>query len=214
MMQTNPLYSRNGDQRTMPAVHGIIVAAVLILGGCVQGAPACDGHDRNRAAAPPAATASFTFEGQPIHPGLVHLFEGWLADRDPVVRVVDLDAAFGTDQFRSPVSVQNGAVITSWKSGELEQTYSYRHLGVISKRYHVLRTFYRTGGTGVFQSVLLVEFETWPSTYPGEAAHQVLRLVRSMPLGDRDEARVDVVNDEVRIGASRYRKEPLVMRAP
>jgi hypothetical protein len=127
---------------------------------------------------------------------------------------VDLDAAFGTDQFSSPVQVEHGYVRTSWRNGAAQETYSYQHIGVISNRYHVLRTFYNGGGTGIFQSVLLVEFEKWPSTLAGEPDHQVLRLVRTVPLGDRDDARVEVVNNEVHIGASRYRKEPVVLRAP
>ncbi|WP_428940292.1 hypothetical protein [Fontivita pretiosa] len=214
MTQMNPLSFRDDERRTIRAVHSIVVVTVVLLCGCMKGTLDRDRHDDHPAIAQPPNTTEFVFNGQPIHPALVHLFEGRLADRDAVVRVVDLDAAFGTDQFRSPVRVEHSQVRTSWHSGDLEQTYSYQHLGVLSNRYHVLRTFYNTGGTGIFQSVLFVEFAKMPSTYAGEGDHQVLRLVRTVPLGDRDDARVEVVNNEVRFGASRYRKEPVVLRAP
>jgi len=56
-------------------------------------------------AAPALAEAKrdFTYQGQPIHPALVHLFDGSEADDGPTILAVDVREAQNDNQFSTPV---------------------------------------------------------------------------------------------------------------
>ena len=77
------------------------------------------GHDPNRRAKGPRryprsgltrdqvlaeANKHFTFFSKPIHPALVNEFECWISDQNPVTLVVDVSAAFDTNEYGQPVT--------------------------------------------------------------------------------------------------------------
>jgi len=155
----------------------------------------------------------FRFHGQPIHPMLIRQFEPWISDERPPITVeVNLTAAWDSNQYAESFKTNaDGAIsVTPVEGG----SYSYRHLGKLDDGTHVLRTFYLGGGSGSFEALLFVRFRTSLS-YLADGVKQgeqvFLRVVRRYPLGDRDEAETTLKPDQVIVGKSRYRSEPIVL---
>ena len=67
----------------------------------------------------------------------------------------------------------------------------------------------------MFEALLFVRFRTSPA-YLADGIKQeqqiFLRVVRRYPLGDRDGAEVVIKEDQVIVGKSRYRENPIVLK--
>ena len=103
------------------------------------------------------ANATFRYQDNPIHPGLVMAFHNWEADyRPPIVTMVDVGAAYNTNEFYEPVQTGPDAkVMIKLDDGG---SFSYRHLGRVAEDIHVLHTLQNYPGTGVSQTVTFVKF--------------------------------------------------------
>lgn len=156
----------------------------------------------------------FRFHAQPIHPLIIKQFEPWISDERPPLTVeVNVSAAWDSNQYADSSNTDsNGVVSVKLQEGG---GYAYRHLGKLDDGTHVLRTFYSGGGSGSFEALLFVRFRTALS-YLADGVKQgeqvFLQVVRRYPLGDRDEAEVLVKPDQVIVGKSRYRSEPVVLK--
>jgi hypothetical protein len=158
----------------------------------------------------------FRFHGQSVHPLLIKQFEPWISDERPPITVeLNVTAAWDSNQYADAFNTDsNGVVTVKLSEGG---SYAYRHLGKTSDNLHVLRTFYSGGGSGTFEALLFVRFRTSLS-YLADGVKQgeqvFLQVIRRYPLGDRDEAEVTVKGDQVIVGKSRYRPEPVVLTFP
>jgi len=158
----------------------------------------------------------FRFRGQAIHPLLIKQFEPWISDERPPITVeINVTAAWDSNQYADAFKTHsNGVVSVKLPEGG---SYAYQHLGITGNDMHVLRTFYSGGGSGSFEAVLFVRFRTSLS-YLADGVKQgeqvFLQVIRRYPLGDRDEADVTVKRDQVIVGKSRYRPEPVVLTFP
>ena len=156
-------------------------------------------------AAPRVATDGFRFQGEPIHPKLIEEFESWLADNHPPSTVVvDVAAATGTNEYSDAVETSERELVR-YANGAA--WYGYEHLGQMTDGVHVLRTASSGGGSGIFQNLLFVRMrEDEARTPDGDAyARVLLEVVGRFVLGDRDDAKVEVLGDRVVVGASQYR---------
>ena len=166
------------------------------------------------AAGPENPDLDFRYHDKPIHPLLIKQFEPWVSDaRPPITVELNLTAAWDSNQYAAGFNTDsNGMVSVSLPEGG---TYSYRHLGKLRGGIHVLRTFSSEGGSGVFEAILFVRFQT-RLAYMAEGLKQAqqtfIQEVRRFPLGDRDEAEVLVRADNVLVGKSRYRPEPVNLK--
>jgi hypothetical protein len=181
----------------------------LLLPGFIilSGIAAENSHDPDR---------DFRFHGQAIHPLLIKQFEPWISDERPPITVeVNVTAAWDSNQYADAFNIDSNSVVTVKLSEG--GSYAYRHLGKTSDDLHVLRTSWSGGGSGTFEALLFVRFRTSLS-YLADGVKQgeqvFLRVIRRYPLGDRDEAEVTVKRDQVIVGKSRYRSEPVVLIFP
>jgi len=148
------------------------------------------------------ANEKFTYLGKSIHPALVHEFECWLSDQNPVTLAVDVSAAYDTNEYHQPVTTRPLGVTFETTHGQevlRKEYYSYQRLGVLSDGTHVLRTALYGGGTGVFMSLVFVRLELGSGRYDDGAAYDrlVMRLVRDWCLGDRFPGSIQVLTDRV-----------------
>jgi len=149
------------------------------------------------------ANQSFMYRGRPIHPALIHKFEPLLSDINPITVVVDIAAAFDSNECSQPVTQNEKLGLQCEMSAEAEGThkesYAYKPLGVLHGNVHVLKTASIGSGTGIFMSLIFVRFEIGQAiASDGQPYDQLLlRLLRSVSLGDRFNGSVDVLNDEV-----------------
>ena len=180
----------------------LVIGGLITLAACLGMAAATS--LRSHAATRPALEG-FRYEGEPIHPKLVEEFESWLSDnRPPSTVVVDVAAAFGTNEYSDVVeSLASGLV--RYASGA--EWYGYEHLGQMTDGTHVLRTASSGGGSGIFQNLLFVRLrEDETRTPEGESyARMLMEVVGRFVLGDRDDGTVEVQGDRVVVGASRHR---------
>ncbi len=164
------------------------------------------------------ANRDFTCAGRPIHPGLVHEFEGWLSDGGPITLAVDVRAACWSDEYPdSVITARDGRVSYEVPGTSPAEWYAYEHMGRLANGTHVLRTVWSGGGSGRFVNLLLVRLHIEPA--PAEAGSPDYRLVmsvqRSVPLGDRHAGAIRVRGDRVIVEPSARLgdREPMVIHA-
>ena len=148
----------------------------------------------------PEWETNFKFNGKPIHPAIIHQFEGWLSDGGPIVVAVDVAAAEGTNQYEIPVDVYQKFVSCSLPNTDPEESYGYRWVGRMADGTHVVRGTLITGGTGKFETLFFFRF----SVDDGYAVHGqsrqqrvVLNITGWHSLGDRADPTVTIVDDHV-----------------
>lgn len=182
----------------------VFAGLLLVLAALTSGCSAMQAQS-------PSACHSFSYRGEPIQPALVQEFEPYVSDDvAPITVMVNVSAAQNTNEYFYPVTVlDNGQV--SYAKGQTR--FSYQVIGCSGGDY-VLRTYDSGGGSGVFESVLIVSLEA-KNAYgkDGLTQHKSLFMTvnRRIPLGDRDTARVTLQGDVLTIGKSRYRKTPLTI---
>jgi hypothetical protein len=166
---------------------------------------------------PPSALASesnpidaeldrFQWRGHPIHPGVIYQLNTALSDSHPLIASVDLEGACDSQRFADPPESENGFL--SYKNAaELGAGYfDYRHLGRSSDGKHVLLTACSGGGSGDFEDILIVKFSHDSLNDDGRLRDRIrMTLVGHFTLGDRDDGKVEVRDDNLFIGKSRYR---------
>lgn len=153
---------------------------------------------------------SFTYRGKAIHPRAIKDLRTWVADPLPGPIAVDVAGTFDTNRYFGDYNIQeNGNVFVDLTQEYLEDTgwFSYKHLGRLANGLHVLRTFDNGGGTGVFQSILLVEcLIDYEFKDNGQRRSLlVLRRRGEFGIGDRydGEVTVDAKNNRITINADK-----------
>jgi len=139
----------------------------------------------------------FTYRGKPIHPRAVKDLTSWVSDQRPGPIAIDIAGTFESNQYFGDYSVQeNGNVFVDLTQENIEQegSFSYKNLGRLANGLHVFRTYFHGGGSGVFQSLLLIEcgidFE-----YNDDGRREsilVMRLRGEFGLGDRFNGAISV----------------------
>ena len=147
------------------------------------------------------ADRSFTFRGEPINPVMLNDLLPWLSDALPGPAAVDI--AGGGNRYSAEIKAPGkGVVRATWKDGEGEQSFEYRHLGVLANGMHVLRTEASAGGSGVFTNLLLVRFLVDAEYTDGGTLRSRVIMLRtgSFTLGDRYDGSIKVEPNRISIG--------------
>ncbi len=165
---------------------------------------------------------SFTYRGKTIHPRAVKDLVSWVADPLPGPIAIDVEGTFDTNRYFGDYETRaDGFVFVDLTQKYVKETgwFSYKHLGRLQNGYHVIRTFDNAGGTGVFQSLLLVEalvdFE-----YEGNGARRqalVLRRRGEFGIGDRYDGtiQIDPKRNRITVGPDKQNiDKPYVIRIP
>jgi hypothetical protein len=148
----------------------------------------------------PEWETNFTFNGNPIHPAIIHAFEGWISDAGPIVVAVDVASAEGTNQYSRPVYRHQDFVGCTLPDTEPEESYGYRWVGRMADGTHVVRGTLMTGGTGKFETLFFFRFSVDDGyAVPGPSRQQrvILNVTGWHSLGDRADPQVTIVDDHV-----------------
>jgi hypothetical protein len=145
--------------------------------------------------------AQFTYHDKPIHPGLVQLFMASPADPgQPTVIAVDLAADHPNQYYEGDVDVKGKNICTQ---ANAEGAYfCYAYLGKLSGDIHVLKASNKTGGSGVFESLLFIRFKIGNDFDFNGTKHRplLMAVVGEYTLGDRDKREIQVLSSKVIIG--------------
>lgn len=160
------------------------------------------------------ADSYFTYNKQPIHPGLVAEFNPWVSDTwKPMTVSVDVSAAYGTNEyFEDDAKVKENGYVYLQKKEEEEYFY-YKWLGKLNNGLHILEVGEGGGGSGIFKALFIVKFEKgFGFTPEGQKYGRLLMsIVRNENLGDGDNGKITVLPDRVILGKSQYRDKPVVL---
>ena len=148
--------------KMLAVVH--VAAPCLVLAALVAcatpGTPATDNS------IPPATTKvfqegrrDFTYDRQPIHPALIHLFNTDIADSSPNVVAVSVQDVESSNLTSAPIRVQNNRVFADSPDIDLAIHCSYQRLGVLSDGTQVIKSEWNGGGSSAFSNLLLLRFE-------------------------------------------------------
>lgn len=158
---------------------------------------------------------NFTYQGKPINPLAIQDLVAWAADPLPGPIAVDVGGTIDSNRYYGDYEVRkNGFVYIDVPVDEdTKGWFGYEHLGRLANGLHVLHTYYNSGGTGIFESVLLVEcFADFEYREKGRR-RQLLIIKRraefKMGEGDSGEVTVKPKENVVIIGNDKLvRKKP------
>lgn len=166
------------------------------------------------AAIEPAAElrATFTYLGVAVNPALVELFSNRMSDPiDPQVLAVDLSTAQGSNRFAADGAARDAAGwVTATRADPGDRTtFGYRFVGSLPSGTMVLHTYESGGGSGTFESVMLLAASAAQATASdgSRRTRQVLAVLRTVPLGDRANATLDLAGTSVRVDRAQAHDE-------
>jgi hypothetical protein len=172
------------------ALCSLLVLAVSVQSGWEQSPPSL----ANELA---QLNKDFSYRGKPIHPRAVKDLTSWVSDPRPGPIAVDVAGTYESNRYFGEYRVQdNGNVFIDLSQEYLEETgsFSYNYLGRLANGFHVLRTYFHGGGSGVFESLLLIEcvieFE-----YKDDGRRESILVIKrrgEFGLGDRYDGKVSV----------------------
>jgi hypothetical protein len=157
---------------------------------------------------------NFTYKSKPVHPRAIQDLVSWVADPLPGPIAVDVEGTFETNRYFGDYETrENGLIYIDLKQKILEQEgwFAYQYLGRLANGFHVLRTFDNGGGTGVVQSLLLVEclidFE-----YKDDGSRRALLVIKrrgEFGIGDRysGEIKLELKENAISVGADKRNVE-------
>jgi len=149
------------------------------------------------------ANDKFTYQGKPIHPGLVQQFMSWMSDPgEPTTITVDVAAKHPNQYDDDEVDVKGKNICT--KPDKDSAFFCYQWLGKMANGIHVLSTGDSGGGSGDFEDLVFVRFTIGDViNLDGQKYKQLLMtVVREYNLGDRYGGDIKVLTDKVLIKAS------------
>jgi len=153
-----------------------------------------------------AAPPGLLWQGHPVHPGCIRELRTELADSKPVVAAIDLEGCGRSNRYADEFET-DGQVLRLRDSGEDSRGYfQYEYLGVLSTGVHVVQIVESGGGSGIFQGLLYLRVEKAAVLEDGQArAREMLVLVGSESLGDRDKNVIELSGDSVTIRRREFR---------
>jgi hypothetical protein len=171
------------------------------------------------------ANRAFTYRGEPIDPRAVQELRVWISDAEPGPVAIDLAGTHRTNRYFGEYTRDgNGRTVIDLDTTEAGPRkdgsrgwFAYRRLGTLSGGVHVLEIAESGGGSGVFTSLLLVQFAVdFEYDERGARKHRlVMRRLGEIGLGDRYAGTVTVTSRAIEIGADQRTGETArVIRFP
>lgn len=183
-------------------VRRIIYFGILGLAICSHGLFAQSRANLNKRLA--QVNKDFTYRGKAIHPRAVKDLTSWVADPLPGPVAIDVAGTFDTNRYFGDYEIREDKyVFIDLTQESIEDTgwFSYQYLGRLLNGLHILRTSDNGGGTGIFQSLLLVECMIDYEYIDNGRRKSILMLRRrgEFGLGDRYEGKIFVDSKHNRI---------------
>lgn len=148
--------------------------------------------------------ATFTWRGAAVHPAIVELFSDWISDPvEPQVLAVDLSTAQDSNRFRPETSTHDASGWVRVKRADANDhtEFGYHFVGTLPSGTIVLHAYESGGGSGTFESVMLLAASVEHATASdgGRRDRQVLTVLRIVILGDRADARLSLAGTRVTV---------------
>jgi hypothetical protein len=147
---------------------------------------------------------TFTYDGSPIQPGIIAAFSNWLPDSpEPQILAIDLSSSQKSNRFDGGPLKPDGTGWIRARRGDAHdhEEFGYHYIGTLPSGTMVLHTYEDGGGSGIFESVMLLAI----SSEEAEAAdgrkrrRDALRILRMVPIGDRARASISITGTSVLI---------------
>lgn len=141
------------------------------------------------------AKYSFT-SSELVNPLIIADLKGWLSDTGEQVIAVDVSGANESNRYFADelqVSDSESTPVVTAKHGN--SSFSYQYLGRSWSGIHLLNTWESGGGSGVFCNIMLVTLSAEPAIQIAQSgierkARLIVKMVASIPLGDRYDGRI------------------------
>ncbi len=152
-----------------------------------------------------------------VHPLIIKELLPWLSDIGEQVVAVNILDSQDSNRFHGKYGVvtrADGSTWVEWSAEDGRSSFAYRYLGTSPSGIHMLQCADWGGGTGVFQDIILVAFETDDAVFErshevGEDALQfsyekreriILKTLGSITLGDRYTGAIQYAGGYLRVG--------------
>lgn len=165
------------------------------------------------------ANQNFTYKGKTIHPACIEQFMVDLADSGPpITRAVDVESCLSSNEFSMDYSVsEDGYIGYEYENSGEKQYFGYKLIGKAKGGIHILDTRASGGGTMVAMTVFLTRFaiENYRSFDEQEKLNiekrLIMKCIGQIVRGDRDIGSIELINNNLVLGESQYRKKAEVI---
>lgn len=147
----------------------------------------------------------FQFQGKPIHPAIVRELITDLADPLPVIAAIDLEGASRSNRYSQMSFSDRDGMFQYQDETTLGKNafFAYGHLGLAPNGTHVLLVMDSGGGSGIFEHLLFIKFESDQVYDPdGYRERIIMNCVGNYGLGDRYNGKLRLQGHEIFIGRS------------
>lgn len=141
-------------------------------------------------------TARYSFiNPEFINPQILDDLAGWLSDSGDQVVSINISESNKSNRYHGDVTVEQSDGYPVVKSSYDEGWVSYKYVGRSFSGVHIIQTWSNGGGSGVFTNILFVTLSSDSSLESDglsytKKARFVIKLVGSLPLGDRYQGKV------------------------
>jgi len=142
-------------------------------------------------------TARYSFTNTEfINPKILDDLSGWLSDSGDQIVSINISESNRSNRYHGDIKVEKSdghpVVTSSYEEGWV----SYKYIGRSFSGVHIVQTWCNGGGSGVFTNILLVTLSSDSSLESNGVSYTkkerfVIKLVGSLPLGDRYEGKVN-----------------------
>jgi len=163
------------------------------------------------------ADTNFTYQGKPIHPGLVNEFSSWISDKGfPTTISVDIAAPHGNEYFEDDAKIdEDKNVCIDEKDENDDKTgayFCYRRLGKLNNGLHILKTWESGGGSGVFTDLCFVRIDKDKGTFDGQPYERLLMVIAgTYGLGEEYSGEAEILTDRVIVKKLNGEKVELIL---
>jgi len=141
-------------------------------------------------------SARYSFINQDfINPKILGDLSGWLSDTGDQIVSINISESNQSNRYHGDVTVEETDSYPIVTSTTEDGRVSYKYIGRSFSGVHIVQTWSNSGGSGVFTNILLVTLssdsalESNGLSYSKKSRY-VIKLVGSLPLGDRYQGQV------------------------
>jgi len=130
-----------------------------------------------------------------INPGILEDLSGWISDHGDQIVSINITESNKSNRYHGTTTIEESDGYPIVTSSTEEGWVSYQYIGCSFSGVHIIQTWRNGGGSGIFTNILLVTLSLDSSLESNGTSHTknsrfVIKLVGSMPLGDRYQGNV------------------------
>jgi len=141
-------------------------------------------------------TARYSFiNSEFINPKILGDLSGWISDTGDQIVSINISESNKSNRYYGDISVDESDGYPLVNSSHEEGWVSYQYIGSSFSGVHIIQTWSSGGGSGVFTNILLVTLSSDSSLESNGVSYTkksrfVIKLVGSLPLGDRYQGKI------------------------